>query len=230
MSENLLEFINVSKSYDKTIVLDCINFAVPNRSIITLVGPNGAGKTTIAKLMLGSELPNSGQINKAKDVRFGYVPQKININSNMPMTVKYLLDTLTKNSAIDDYSNEILDFAQIKDIADLDISKLSGGQVSRVFLASCLINKANLIILDEPTKELDIIGQNHFYQLLAQIKQNFNSTIFIISHDLHTVINASDQVLCLNQHLCCYGKPVKQYQDILEHIGFYKHHHNHTHR
>ena len=109
------------------------------------------------------------------------------------------------------------------------MSNISGGQISRIFLASCLINKANLIILDEPTKELDINGQSSFYNLLENIKNNFDVTIFIISHDLHTVIKASDNVLCLNQHLCCYGKPEEQYKEILDHIGFYKHHHNHSH-
>ena len=234
MNDNLLEFINVCKKYDDKVVLDNISFTVTNGTIITLVGPNGAGKTTIARLMLGCEKPTSGKIKKANNISFGYVPQKININTNLPITVKCILDTLTKksnqNSSAKQMSEkQILDFAQISDIANLDISKLSGGQISRVFLAGCLINKANLIILDEPTKELDIIGQNYFYQLLENIKNNFNVTIFIISHDLHTVIKASDHVLCLNQHLCCYGKPIEQYQDILDHIGFYKHHHNHTH-
>jgi zinc transport system ATP-binding protein len=224
--DNLIEFDQVSKFYNKKLVIDNINFSVARNSILTLVGPNGAGKTTIAKLILGAEKPTSGTISKARGISFGYVPQKININNNLPIKVSTLLEILT-NKALQNL--DILEFAQIDKIKNTDISDISGGQISRVFLASCLINKANLIILDEPTKELDILGQSDFYHLLEDIKKNFDVTIFIISHDLHTVIKASDQVLCLNHHLCCYGKPNEQYQDILDHIGFYKHQHNHLH-
>jgi zinc transport system ATP-binding protein len=227
MKDNLIEFDKVSKFYDKKMVIDNISFTIAANTIVTLVGPNGAGKTTIAKLILDAEKPTSGSIKRAPNISFGYVPQKINTNSNLPITVSALLDLLTGDAWKE--SGDILKFAKIEGIENSDISNISGGQISRVFLASCLINKANLIILDEPTKELDINGQSSFYSLLEDIKNNFHVTIFIISHDLHTVIRASDNVLCLNQHLCCYGKPEEQYQEILEHIGFYKHRHNHSH-
>jgi zinc transport system ATP-binding protein len=227
MKDSLIEFDKVCKFYGNKKVIDNISFAIVPNTIVTLVGPNGAGKTTIAKLMLDAEKPCSGVIKRAPGISFGYVPQKININTNLPITVSALLDLLTGDAW--KQSGEILKFARIEGIENDDISNISGGQISRVLLASCLINKATLIILDEPTKELDINGQSSFYSLLEDIKNNFHVTIFIISHDLHTVIKASDNVLCLNQHLCCYGKPEEQYQEILEHIGFYKHRHNHWH-
>ena len=227
MKDNLVEFDKVSKFYDKKKVIDNISFTIARNTIVTLVGPNGAGKTTIAKLILGSEKQTAGSIKSADNISFGYVPQKINTNTNLPITVSALLDLLTGDAW--KAGAEILKFAQIEGIENDDLSNISGGQISRVFLAACLINKANLIILDEPTKELDINGQSSFYHLLENIKNNFDVTIFIISHDLHTVIKASDNVLCLNQHLCCYGKPEEQYKEILDHIGFYKHHHNHSH-
>jgi zinc transport system ATP-binding protein len=225
-NDSLIEFNQVSKIYNKKLVIDNISFGIPRNSIITLIGPNGAGKTTIAKLILGSEQPTSGAINKAPGISFGYVPQKININTNLPLNVANLLETFTNSSW---RNSDILEFAQIDTIKNHDISSISGGQMSRVLLAICLINKANLIILDEPTKELDTLAQSYFYHLIEDIKQNFGVTIFMISHDLHTVIKASDQVLCLNHHLCCYGKPTEQYHDILNHVGFYKHRHNHIH-
>lgn len=221
----LVRFNSVSKFYNKKLILENISFIVPRNGIITLVGPNGAGKTTIAKILLGIEKPTSGFIQKNPCISFGYVPQKINLNSNMPIKVSTLLEILTFGKT----DQEILAFSGVDNIKDNDITEISGGQIRRVFLAACLINKANLIILDEPTKELDILGQKNLYQLLENIKTKFNVTVFMISHDLHMVVKSSDQVLCLNRHLCCYGKPSQQYQDILEHIGLYQHNHNHHH-
>ena len=223
----LVRFNAVSKVYNKKLILEDINFIIPKNSIITLVGPNGAGKTTIAKLLLGSEKPNFGSIERGSGISFGYVPQKINLNSNLPIKVSTLLETLTLGKGKVD--EEIWEFAGLDNVKNNDITEISGGQIRRVFLAACLINKANLIILDEPTKELDILGQKNLYQLLENIKTKFNTTIFMISHDLHMVVKSSDQVLCLNKHLCCYGKPNEQYQNILDHIGFYQHNHNHLH-
>lgn len=227
VTENLVQFSNVSKLYGAKKVLDNISFTLPRKSIVTLVGPNGAGKTTLAKLMLGIDAVSSGSITLAKDVSFGYVPQKIITNGNVPITVSAFLDLLTQKKWL--LCPELIDFAQVEKIRHLDLKQLSGGQLSRLFLSSCLVNKANVIVLDEPTKELDILAQSDFYRILEELKQNFNITIFIISHDIHTVVKSSDQVLCLNQHLCCYGKPTEQYRDILDHIAFYQHHHNHVH-
>lgn len=221
----LVEFINVSKSYTQKKVIDNVSFSIEQNSIITLVGPNGAGKTTIAKMILGQEAPTKGQIKRAPNLSLGYVPQKTDLNTNLPMTVINLIKILTKSNP----SNEILRFAKVEELKEQDISTLSGGQLRRVLLAGCLMNKAQLIILDEPTKDLDILAQSQFYQLLAEIKSNFATAIFIISHDLYTVIKSSDHVFCLNQHFCCYGKPVAQYDQIIEHIGFYQHKHNHRH-
>ncbi len=230
MPKNLVEFCNVSKTYQKNKVIDNISFTIAKNSIITLVGPNGAGKTTIAKMILGQEKPTQGTISLCQNISFGYVPQQLNLNRSLPMSVANLISVLTNKVKINDSMlKNLLEFAQIDKIKNQDILQISGGQLRRVFLAACLINQANLIILDEPTKELDIVAQSNFYKMLEEIKSNFGISILIISHDLHTVIKSSDQVLCLNHHLCCYGKPTEQYQEILDHIGFYQHRHNHRH-
>jgi len=224
LKKNLIEFSNVTKYYGKRLVLDNISFKIEEKSIVTLVGPNGAGKTTVSKLIVGIEQPTSGLIYKSSDTTLGYVPQKININPNLPVKVLSLIEMLTNHR---NYDPEILKFAQVDSVKNHDISELSGGQLRRVFLTACLLNKANLIILDEPTKELDIMGQKDLYTLIQNLRKEFGITIFIISHDLHTVVQESDYVLCLNKHLCCYGKPYTD--NILESIGFYKHSHNHNH-
>lgn len=224
MKESLIEFSKVTKYYGKRLVLDNISFKIGEKSIITLVGPNGAGKTTVSKLIVDIEKPTSGSIYKSPNITLGYVPQKININTNLPIKVLSLIEMLTNHR---NYDSEILKFAQVENVKNHDISELSGGQLRRVFLTACLLNKANLIILDEPTKELDITGQKDLYTLIQNLRREFGITIFIISHDLHTVVKESDYVLCLNKHLCCYGKPYAD--NVLESIGFYKHLHNHTH-
>jgi zinc transport system ATP-binding protein len=95
MKDSLIEFDKVCKFYGNKKVIDNISFAIVPNTIVTLVGPNGAGKTTIAKLMLDAEKPCSGVIKRAPGISFGYVPQKININTNLPITVSALLDLLT---------------------------------------------------------------------------------------------------------------------------------------
>lgn len=219
----VIEFQDVCKSYGGQVVIDKVGFKIEPASITTLIGPNGAGKTTIARLMLGIESPSSGKILRSNK-QFAYIPQKIGLNSNMPMDVKSLVKYLAgKNSVIE---SNIGKFGQLDLLANKQISELSGGQLQRVLLAANMLSHPKLIVLDEPTQGLDITGQQEFYLLLEEIRKSFKVAIFMISHDLHAVMKSSDQVLCLNHHICCEGKPEGTAKS---QIGLYKHHHDHDH-
>ncbi len=236
----LIKFSNVSKHFGVKTPITNVSFTVKKGEVTTLIGPNGAGKTTIARLMLGLESPSTGTITIPSNLKIGYVPQKLapklDFSANFPITAEKFLSSLTTNST--NYSKntwqELFDFVKLDNYKNQDISELSGGQFQKLILAATLLNKPDLIILDEPTQSLDVTSQQEFYQIINQIKKSLDITIFMISHDLFTVIKNSDQVICLNGHICCSGKPndLTQNQEFLKTlsaIGLYTHQHDHTH-
>lgn len=119
------------------------------------------------------------------------------------------------------------------------MQKLSGGEMQRVLLARAILNKPNLLVLDEPTQGVDINGQAELYQLIHRTQQALNCAVLMVSHDLHIVMADSKEVLCINQHICCAGTPESLSNDptfmrlwdnqISQNVGFYTHHHNHHH-
>ncbi len=229
----IIKFYNVSKKFGNKLPINNVSFTVKKNNITTLIGPNGAGKTTIVRLILGLEKPTSGEIIIDPKLKIGYVPQKFNLSSDLPITVKKLLDLLAPNNPANDMK-EIHSFIDLERLKDQEISMLSGGQFQKVVLASSLLSKLDLIILDEPLQSLDVTSQQEFYQIISLIRKKLDITIFMISHDLFTVIKNSDQVICLNGHICCTGTPNaitpnSDFSNALSSLGFYTHHHDHKH-
>lgn len=222
----IVKFTDVSKSFGTQLVLDKVSFEIAKASITTLIGPNGAGKSTVAKLMLSIETPSSGIIEISSN-KISYIPQQMVFNASLPMDVKSLIRYL---SGIKDISSlPIANFAQLDLLADKKINELSGGQLQKILLASSMMNNPELIVLDEPTQGLDISAQQDFYRLLEDIRSIYGVSIFMISHDLYAVMKNSDQVLCLNNHICCSGKPDLNKDKELANIAPYTHHHDHDH-
>jgi zinc transport system ATP-binding protein len=221
----IITFQDVSKNYAGTCVIDKVSFSLDRASITTLVGPNGAGKTTIARLILGIEQPSTGNITRITK-NYAYIPQRFTLNQNIPMDVKSLVRYLSGKS--NPNITNVVQFAELDLLADTQISTLSGGQLQKVFLATAMLSSPDLIVLDEPTQGLDINAEEEFYSLLSDIRKKYGTTIFMISHDLHTVMKNSDRVLCLNHHLCCAGKP-ENVKSTASQISIYKHHHDHGH-
>lgn len=229
----LVQFDNVSKRFDHKTPIENISFSVERGKITTLVGPNGAGKTTIARLMLGLEKPSTGQIIIENNLKLGYVPQKLNFSTNLPITVDKFVELIasaTNEQEFAQFSN-FIDYNKLK---YKSLTKLSGGELQKLLLIATLLNKPDLLILDEPTHSLDIVSQRRFYNLIESAVVNTNLTIFMISHDLFTVMKNSDQVICVNGHICCSGKPKdidnnQEFLATLSTLGFYPHHHDHQH-
>jgi zinc transport system ATP-binding protein len=229
----LIEFRNISKNFGNKSFIDNVSFTVKRGALTTLIGPNGAGKTTIAKLILGLEKPSSGAIIIESNLNIGYVAQKLDFDSNLPMNAQTFLNLLAPNASSHTLQ-DLIDFADLNKIGTIDISRLSGGQFQKLLLVATLLNNPDLIILDEPTQFLDVTSGLEFYRLVERLKRDLQLTIFMISHDLHMVMKNSDQVICLNRHICCTGRPndLEKNQDFLKtlsSIGFYEHHHDHKH-
>jgi zinc transport system ATP-binding protein len=221
-------FENVSRRYESYHVLEDVSFTLEKGTITTLIGPNGAGKTTIARLLLKLETPTSGTVKNTLE-RQAYVPQKLSINSDLPLTAFNLIELLSPNHKQSKISDKLMEFCNIDILKNESVSHLSGGQLQRLMLASAILNSPDLLVLDEPTQGLDIEAQEEFYSILEELKYLNKTTIFLISHDLFTVMKKSDQVLCLNHHLCCRGRPTHTVVKGAENIGIYAHTHDHKH-
>ncbi|MDX2049683.1 MAG: metal ABC transporter ATP-binding protein [Rickettsiaceae bacterium] len=227
--ENIISFRDVTKEFSGKIIVEKINFDISQGTINVMIGPNGAGKSTIAKILLGIIKPSSGRVVKSKSLKISYVPQSLSIRKDMPITCKEFakLDDLSKeNLAHDIYESE----QNIDDIWNKDIQSLSSGQLQLFLLTLALSKKPDLLVLDEPTAFLDVDAQARFYKFLND-KNNWpsNRSIFLISHELHSVLSSADQVLCINHHICCSGKPFKTNDQIEANVGSYRHIHDHKH-
>ena len=199
--------------------------------IVTVIGPNGAGKTTLLRLLLGLTRPTSGRVERRPGLRLGYMPQRLQIDATMPMTVRRFLQLGIEGVRVE----QALARVGAPHLAGTRLADLSGGEMQRVLLARAAARKPQLLVLDEPTQGVDLGGQSEVYQLIAQLRDELQCGVLLVSHDLHLVMAATDRVLCVNQHICCHGHPEQVSRDpvYLEMFGDklapYTHQHNHHH-
>lgn len=218
-------------------LVEGVNLSISPGEIVTLIGPNGSGKSTIAKVATGVLKPSQGKVQRAPGLRIGYVPQKINIDWTLPLTVRRLM-TLTSPFSKPRIA-EALQAVGIPHLANAAVQHLSGGEFQRALLARAIIRKPDLLVLDEPVQGVDFAGEVALYDLIKHIRDETRCGILMISHDLHIVMAETDTVICLNGHICCTGTPdsVVQSPEYLSLFGaraaqtlaLYQHHHDHTH-
>ncbi|KFA59254.1 Zinc ABC transporter, ATP-binding protein ZnuC [Gilliamella apicola] len=233
----LISLDNVSVEINHQKILDDVSLSINLNQIITLLGPNGAGKSTMVKVILGLIPHTSGEIKRLANLTIGYIPQSINLNPTLPITVKRFMH-LNKKLKNKDIINS-LSLVEAEYLIDKSIHQLSGGELQRVLLAQALAKCPQLLILDEPTQGLDVNGQILLYDLIVSAKKQFNCGVLMVSHDLHLVMAKTDEVICLNHHICCSGTPAIVSNDpefislfgghCASQIAVYKHCHNHQH-
>lgn len=225
---------NVFVNFNQQNILNNISFDIKMGKIITLLGPNGAGKSTLVKLVLGLITPTQGNITWKKNLTIGYVPQNLQLDRTLPLSVKRFMKL---NENVDDFSIEkILHRVNASRLLNKTMHQLSGGEMQRVLLAQALIKRPELLILDEPTQGVDVNGQIALYNLIANAKNEFNCAVLMVSHDLHLVMAKTDEVICLNKHICCSGTPALVSNDpefialfgqnAANQFAIYKHHHS----
>jgi len=201
----LIEVQNLCVGYGNKEVLRNVNLSLNKNEIVTIVGPNGSGKTTLFKSIIGSTPISSGKVLIRPNLKIGYVPQVLNIDRSLPLTVERFLSLENRR-----HKREALSAQQVLDSNDLlfkQMSTLSAGQLQRVLLARALVNKPDVLLLDEATRGLDQPGSAAFYKKIEEIRNTTGCAILMISHDLHVVMSASNRVICLNGHICCQGEP-----------------------
>ncbi|MCD1125811.1 zinc ABC transporter ATP-binding protein ZnuC [Jinshanibacter sp. LJY008] len=233
----LLKLEHISVIFGSRKVLSNVSLTLDEGRILTLLGPNGAGKSTLVRVVLGLVAPASGTINCPKDLRIGYVPQKLHLDPTLPLTVERFM-RLRPGVKKDDIL-PALSRVQAKHLVKMPMQKLSGGETQRVLLARALLNRPQLLVLDEPTQGVDVNGQLALYDLIEKLRMELNCAVLMVSHDLHLVMAKTDEVLCLNQHICCSGAPeaVSEHPEFIAMFGHrgarqlavYHHRHNHQH-
>ena len=213
-----------------------VSLQVEKGKIVTLIGPNGSGKSTTAKIALGIYKKIDGSVEKYTN-KVGYVPQKISIDWTLPLRVNdfmVLTESLNKESI-----DEALSLTGVIHLKDKNLGDLSGGEFQRVLLARAISKKPELLVLDEPVQGVDFTGEIALYELIKKISDELNCGILLISHDLHTVMSATDHVVCLNGHVCCSGSPSdvaknNEYKALFgeqaaQTLSIYEHKHDHVH-
>ena len=218
-------------------ILENVFIDIKKKDFVTIVGPNGAGKSILLECLIGSFLPDKGKITKNNNLSIGYIPQNFSPESSMPISVERFL-TLKKKSSADELIS-ISKETNISGILEKNLSNLSGGELQKVLLARSLLNKPELLILDEPAQNLDIKNQLNFYNLVNRIYKNRDLSILMVSHDLHMVMSSTKKVICLYHHICCSGTPqiiTKDPEfislfgnDMAKMMSIYQHTHDHAH-
>lgn len=234
----LLEAKNLNLRIGTNKVLDDVSFAVNDRDFITIVGPNGAGKTMLLKCLIGIQKPSSGSVERKKDLRIGYAPQKISLSKTFSINVQDFL-SLNKDTNIDEVQ-EIAKKSSIANLLDFQLSSLSGGQIQRVLLARSLVGSPEILILDEPVQNIDISGHLQFYEIINSFYQERKMAILMVSHDLNMVMSSTKKVICLYHHICCQGEPKSITKDpefisifgddMAKMVALYSHEHDHCHK
>ena len=235
-NSTLVKLNNASfKQNDKWLV-EGVSLTVEKGKIVTLIGPNGSGKSTTAKIALGIYKNIEGTVEKYTN-KVGYVPQKISIDWTLPLRVYdfMLLTEDIKDEAID----EALTLTGVMHLKNKNLGNLSGGEFQRVLIARAISKKPELLVLDEPVQGVDYTGEIALYELIKKISDTLNCGILLISHDLHTVMTATDHVVCLNGHVCCSGTPMdvarnNEYKTLFgeqasQILTVYEHKHDHVH-
>lgn len=237
-AEALIHAEKVSVAYnDGQPVLHGIDFAIRPGEIVTVVGPNGSGKSTFLRAVLGMIAPSHGKVWRAPGLRVGYVPQRLHLDPNLPLTVTRFLRLLQplREGEVD----ALLAQVGVPGLSGRAMGTLSGGQFQRVLLAQALAGQPQILVLDEPTQGLDQPGVAAFYRLIEEVRSAFGCAVLSVSHDLHVVMSASDRVICLNGHICCEGSPTvvsnaPEYRALFGlgtqgALALYQHHHDHDH-
>ena len=237
MNNSLIQLNNCGILRNHKWLVRGVSLTVDRGQIVTLIGPNGSGKSTTAKMALGIMKPDEGDNTIKENLKISYVPQKLEIDWSLPLRVLDFMNLIEnyEHSII----NEMLTITGIQHLQNEDVRNLSGGEFQRLLMARAIAKKPDFLVLDEPVQGVDYAGEIALYQIIQDIRKNFNCGILLISHNLHVVMSQTNHVICLNGHICCSGEPksivknpeyIKLFGENMDPtLAFYKHEHDHHH-
>ncbi|ARU86545.1 zinc ABC transporter ATP-binding protein ZnuC [Pseudomonas sp. M30-35] len=236
MSGALIRLEDVGVHFSGQAVLENVQLSVSPGEIVTLIGPNGAGKTTLVRAVLGLLKIDTGSVWRKPKLRVGYMPQKLHVDATLPLTVLRFLRLVPGV----DRRKALAALAEVgaEHVIDSPLQTVSGGEMQRVLLARALLREPELLVLDEPVQGVDVAGQAELYRLITRLRDRHGCGVLMVSHDLHLVMSTTDNVVCLNRHVCCSGHPeqvsgdpafVELFGQDAKSLAVYHHHHDHAH-
>jgi zinc transport system ATP-binding protein len=206
--DTVLDVRHLSVHLGRRHVLRDLSFSVERGTSLAILGPNGAGKTVLFRSLVGAT-PFEGTVRWAAGTRIGYVPQKLDLERDIPITGLDFLaarTTLARGTRTD--VSRVLALVGIPpDVANRPIGVLSGGQFQRLLLAFALVGDPSALLLDEPTAGVDEPGQEQINELVSILQRDHALTVLFISHELTVVIRYATNVLCLGRGAACFGPP-----------------------
>ncbi|WP_421715948.1 metal ABC transporter ATP-binding protein [Arcobacter arenosus] len=212
--KNIIEVKNLNFSYEKQKVLEDINFIIEKNDFLTIIGPNGGGKSTLLKLILGINKLQNGFIkvfgkNHLEEIQnIGYVPQNTNVNLKFPITVlevvmmgqnRFIKRMFGYKKDEKQKALEVLKKVSMEDFANNRISNLSGGQRQRVLIARALFSNPKILLLDEPTSNIDINGCEQVYLTLQELNKKI--PIIVVSHDISVILKYASKAFYINKKM-----------------------------
>jgi ABC-type Mn2+/Zn2+ transport system ATPase subunit len=199
----LVTFDNATLGYGRKSILSGLSFSIPEGDFLGIVGPNGSGKTTILRAILRTLRPLAGSVTHAENLRFGYVPQRDQVDYIFPLKVVDVVlmgryDRIGLGRRPGGRDRELayaaLDHVGIRDLADAQLNSLSGGQKQRTLIARALVGKPNFLILDEPTNGMDLVSTTQILGLVRELHERDKLTVLMVSHALNEVANYVERI------------------------------------
>jgi len=228
INEPLLSVKDLTVVLDNRKILHDVSFEIRPQEVLAIIGPNGSGKSVLLKTLLGLIRPTHGQIEWQSGVNIGYLPQRFQVDHYLPMTVGEFL----KLKPVFKYSlSQVLEMVGATAAwADKNLAHLSSGQLQKVLLAWAIIDGPQILLFDEPTENVDVVGQDSIYNLLHKLQDDLGIAVILVSHDLQIIYRYANQVLCLNQKMLCYGEPhlaltTEKLSELYGDHAFFHHHH-----
>jgi zinc transport system ATP-binding protein len=236
-----VEISSLSLLYGSHTVLEDITLNISSGEFISIVGPNGGGKSTLIKLMLGLLEPTSGLIKidghrpSQLDSRyFGYVPQLKTADRSFPATAVELVASGIEanwparlNRTLVAASIDALRKVSAEELAGKQLSKLSGGELQRIYLARSIAREPKILLLDEPATGIDSASETDLNNILEKIREETKTTVIMVTHDWETAYHHSDKVIILNKNVICFNTPEKAFTDEVLRIAFGHEGHKH---
>ncbi len=226
----MLELSNVDISYGSDVVVQDVSFSVNKGELVSIIGPNGSGKSTLLRAILGIKKNDKGTIliknlspQKAiSQLNMSYLPQQYQINMLLPLTVyEVVAQKIKKIRMLNSTEKNDIDTALKKvnmfDKKDELFMNLSGGQRQRVLLGLALVNKPEVLFLDEPTNTLDVASIDQIYAILSALKKE-GMTILLISHDISSIVSHSDKIGVMMKELQYFGTPEQLPESTIHHV------------
>ncbi|MCL5733838.1 MAG: metal ABC transporter ATP-binding protein [Patescibacteria group bacterium] len=229
MAEPILSVKNLSVFLDNRNILNDVSFDIYPKDAVSIVGPNGAGKSTLLKAIVGIVKATDGTVEIAPGTKIGYLPQRFSVDKYLPMKVKEFLKL--KPGVKDGQIKKALEEMNLsEEFLEKPLSTLSSGQMQKALIMWVIADEPNLLLFDEPTENVDIVGQESIYQLIHNLQKKLDLAIILVSHDLNVVYKYARHVVCLNQKMLCEGTPIETLTPkILENLygehAFFEHHH-----